>query len=308
MKLWLLFTRTLAQLQGPRVFSRLTGPAWDACDGLEPEDVATADGVNVTLDALAEAFQCEHETELFDALEDTFYGPGRKKAEKLHDHALRVLGDVRELAKQGVRLPDQVQGFLLLRRVNLSTQARIAIMTLAGNSLSFGDVRKACKRYADEFLQDPKEHDTRGPHTVYVSHARAASVGSEEQEGDSDVESAVAALAGESDIDLEETDVEEILLAYQESRQLRGEQRVNRGYSPVTGHTSGGKPYRVEGRLNIKELISRTRCRIGRESGHWARECPKKGKQMLRDSEEVKTSFFVCSEEITAHQATLGKV
>ena len=41
-KLWLLFTRTAAQLQGPRVLSRLTG-AWDACDGLEPEDVATAD-------------------------------------------------------------------------------------------------------------------------------------------------------------------------------------------------------------------------------------------------------------------------
>ena len=38
-KLWLLFTRTPAQLQGQRVLmSRLTGPAWDACDGLEPED------------------------------------------------------------------------------------------------------------------------------------------------------------------------------------------------------------------------------------------------------------------------------
>ena len=42
-KLRLLFTRTPAQLQGPRVLSRLTGPAWDACDGLEPEDVATDD-------------------------------------------------------------------------------------------------------------------------------------------------------------------------------------------------------------------------------------------------------------------------
>ena len=81
-KLWLLFTRTPAQLQGPRVSSRLTGPAWDACDGLEPEDVATADGVEVIPDTLAEAFQGELETELFDALEDTFHGPGRKKGER----------------------------------------------------------------------------------------------------------------------------------------------------------------------------------------------------------------------------------
>ena len=66
-------------------------------------------------------------------------------------------------------------------------------MTLAGNSLSFSNVRKACKRYADEFLRDPKEHDTRGPHTVYMSQARAACVGPEEQERDSDVETALAA-------------------------------------------------------------------------------------------------------------------
>ena len=43
MKLWLLFTRSPAQLQVSRALSRLTGPAWDACDGLEPEDVATDD-------------------------------------------------------------------------------------------------------------------------------------------------------------------------------------------------------------------------------------------------------------------------
>ena len=100
------------------------------------------------------------------------------------------------------------------------------------------------------------------------------------------METALAALAEESDIDLEETYVQEILLAYKESRQLRGEQRVNRGYRPVTGLTSGG-------RLNIKGLISRARCRICREKGHWARECPNKGKQVPRDGEEAKTSFSV---------------
>ena len=139
--------------------------------------MAAADGVEVILDTLAEAFQGEHETELSDALlEDTFYGPGRKKGERPHDNALRVQSNVRELAKQGARLPDQVQGFLLLRRANLSTQARIAIMTLAGNSLSFGDVRKACKRYAGEFLRDPKEQDTRGPHTQSMCHRQERQV------------------------------------------------------------------------------------------------------------------------------------
>ena len=48
----------------------------------------------------------------------------------------------------------------------------------------------------------------------------------EEQEGDTDVETALAALNADNDTDLEETDVQEILLACKESRQLRGEQRV----------------------------------------------------------------------------------
>ena len=69
-------------------------------------------------------------------------------------------------------------------------------MTLAGNSLSFDDMRKACKRYADEFLRDP---DARGSHTVYVPQAKEASATAEEQEGDTDVETALAALAEESD-------------------------------------------------------------------------------------------------------------
>ena len=116
------------------------------------------------------------------------------------------------------------------------------------------------------FCEIPR-NTTHVGHTAYVHKQKGASVTAEEQEGDSDVETALAALAGESDIDLEETDVQEILLAHKESRQLRGEQRVNRGYRPVTGRTSGGKPHRVEGRINIKELISRTRCRICRGEG-----------------------------------------
>ena len=50
-----------------------------------------------------------------------------------------------------------------------------------------------------------------------------------EQEGDTDAETALAALAEESDIDLEETDAQDTLLAFYGSRQLRttGEPRLH---------------------------------------------------------------------------------
>ena len=47
------------------------------------------------------------------------------------------------------------------------------------------------------------------------------------------------------DIDLEETDVQEILPPYKESRQLRGEHRGDRGYRPVTGQLVGGNRTRL---------------------------------------------------------------
>ena len=69
-----------------------------------------------------------------------------------------------------------------------------------------------------------------------------------------------------------------------------------------------GKPYLVEGRLNIKELISRTRCRICREKGQWARECPNIGRQMPRDGEEAqkRSSLFTLAETTRRH-VTLHK-
>ena len=68
------------------------------------------------------------------------------------------------------------------------------------------------------------EYDVDGSHTAFVSQTKEALI---EQEEDIDLEAALAALELESDTDLEETDVQEIPLAYKESRQLRGEQRVS---------------------------------------------------------------------------------
>ena len=102
-------------------------------------------------------------------------GPAGRRGERLQHYALRVQSNVRELAKQGVRLPDQVQG--------------ISSATSSGPELSgphcHHDTGKQqlvtwrCeegvgKRYADEFLRDPKEHDaTRATENLCVTGKRS---------------------------------------------------------------------------------------------------------------------------------------
>ena len=158
MKLRLFFTRTPVQIQGPRVLSRLTRPAWDAWQRTGTrEDVATADGANAMLDTLAEAFQGEHETELFDALEDTFYGPGRKKGKKLHDYALRVAkqrtgtGQSRStVARSGAGV-----SFVTPSKPEYSSpQSHHDISRITACQLV--DVRKACKSMLMSFSGDPE--------------------------------------------------------------------------------------------------------------------------------------------------------
>ena len=68
------------------------------------------------------------------------------------------------------------------------------------------------------------EYDVDGSHTAYALQAKEAHI---EQEEDIDLETALAALELESDTDLEETDVQEIPLAYKKPRQLREEQEVS---------------------------------------------------------------------------------
>ena len=54
-----------------------------------------------------------------------------------------------------------------------------------------------------------------------MSQAKEPRAVTEEQEGDTDVETALAVLNEDDGTNLEETDVQEILLAHKESRQLR---------------------------------------------------------------------------------------
>ena len=218
------FARTPAQLQGSRVLSRLTGPAWDPCDGVEPEDAATDDGVNVILDTLADAFQGEHEKELLMPWRTLSMD---KQEEGRETPRLRTTGtEQRTRACQARSTAARPRaGIHFTASGEPEHSSPYCHDDAGGQLLVFWRCEEGMQ--AIRRLRDPKEHDAHKSHTVYVSQAKEASVTAEEQDGDTDVETALAALNEDNDTDLGETDVQEIL-SCKESRQLRGEQRVNR--------------------------------------------------------------------------------
>ena len=285
LRLWTKITRTPGHLQGARVWTRLSGRAWEALEALDVEDVEDDGGLEVIVDALDKRLLPEEETEMFDALEEVFYGEARKKGRKWPDHVTRVENSFRRLDRLKVSLPDEVKGFLALRKSGLKPDARVAVLSLTGGSLVMDKVRIALKRYADEYLREPAGSSK----TVYAAQAEdyadedteAFALADEvEKHMEEEIEGALVALNQGPDDDYEEDDAAEILLAYKEARRGLQDHRLGRGYrhGPVAGRTANGRTYKIAGKLNLQELIARTRCKICRVKGHWARDCPNKGK------------------------------
>ena len=53
-------------------------------------------------------------------------------------------------------LPEEVLGWLLLRRSNLSSGSKLSIQAAAGNSLKFNDIERAMRQQEDELLHNEK--------------------------------------------------------------------------------------------------------------------------------------------------------
>ena len=62
-------------------------------------------------------------------------------------------------------LPEEVLGWLLMRRSNLTSQSKLAIQAAAGNSLRFADIERAMRQQEDELLQHERKHGGHGRHS-----------------------------------------------------------------------------------------------------------------------------------------------
>ena len=110
------------------------------------------------------------------------------------------------------RAPAQLQGSHVLRR--LTGPAWDSCDELELEDVDTADGAHMILDTLAEAFQG--EYDVDGSHAAHASQAKEALI-----EQDMDLETALAALELESDTDLEETDVQQITLAYKEPRQLR---------------------------------------------------------------------------------------
>ena len=64
-------------------------------------------------------------------------------------------------------LPEEVLGWLLMRRSGLPSTSKLSIVAASGNSLRFADIEKATRQQEEELLQERQRQPSHRPHRTY---------------------------------------------------------------------------------------------------------------------------------------------
>ena len=144
----LLYTRKL-QLQGRsneaalNILATLEGPSWTQCEDLDLKELEKENGVDVLLQRLDTRWSFDDRVEMPTAFDNFFFRLKRKQGQTLLEYSAEFHQTLREVAKHKITLPDEITGWLMLKRAGLTKEQEHLIQTQIGTSLSLQNVEKA---------------------------------------------------------------------------------------------------------------------------------------------------------------------
>ena len=152
---------------GLAILGTLTGLSWTACESLAdaPDKLEDEDALDKILAILDKRFKYEKVTELPEVFEDYFYKGNRRPKETMFEYIQHIRQSTARISEYNVVLPDEIQGWLLMRRAGLTDEQKSLVMTQCGKDLkmekvcdvlqtTFGQTQVMSERYRRE----PKIH------------------------------------------------------------------------------------------------------------------------------------------------------
>ena len=321
LKIWRHETDVPARKHGAKILRCLTGAAKAVCDEIDVDQLLTEQGADLIISKLKEYYQPHLETSMPKAFEKAVYGEARKNKESFSEFILRQDAAYRELAEEGVKLSDDVKGYVMFRQGNLSQTQEDQVTTWTQGSYDRAAVIKAFRRL------DKVHKEKGGRH--FASYEGDSDGEFVEEDGDSEE----FVYLGEGDLQqvYEEEEIQEALASYQQVRKAIKDQKVSRGYFGPRSNSSaqsssggkGGGKSKISGsikfsgkgggtKVHIDLLKLRPKCARCGQLGHWARECVNepdgRGKKSAGDGSAAKSGFFeICEGEGQHFQVTLGQ-
>ena len=115
------------------LLTSLQGVAWRQVEHQVDKLMEDADGFKKTLELLDAAFRYDARVEMPRALEKFFYTISRKSDQTLLTYVSDHREALREVEKHGIQIPENVSGWLLLRRSGLTTEQKQLIQSRCGD-------------------------------------------------------------------------------------------------------------------------------------------------------------------------------
>ena len=106
------------------LMTSLSGIAWRQIEHLVDKASEAEDGFTLILNELDKTFQYDDQVEMPRAFEKFFYGVSRRDGQTLINYVADHREYLMEVEKHGVKIPDKVSGWLLLRRAGLTMEQK----------------------------------------------------------------------------------------------------------------------------------------------------------------------------------------
>ena len=271
-KLWQWETDVPKLKHAVKILRRLSGAARAAVEEIDVEKLKTETGVDAIVQRLQEHFSPHSEAAMPRAFEKAVYGEARKAKEGFQEFVIRLDHAFKDLADEGVKLSDDVKGYIIFRQSSLTQTQEDQVVTWTQGKYTRDEVVRALRKL------EKVQKDRGGKH--YLQDDAEAFVNEEDwEEVTEGVDSDQFVFVGEGDLDkiYEEEDLHHALATYQQVRKAIRDQKNARGHPVFKGGKSFGKGGkggdRNARRVHVEQLKLRTRCARCGCIGHWAREC-----------------------------------
>eukprot|EP00435_Cladocopium_sp_Y103_P050345 s671_g15.t1 len=305
--LWEYVTDIPKAKRGIKLLQSLSGTARIAVEEMEIDELAGEDGVRNVMRKLEDFYMPHLEVSLPRAFESAVYGSPRSSKESFAEFIARMEKAFVRLEKEGVKLPDGAQGYILYRQSALTESQDQRLLVWSDGKYDKGAIVKSLRKL-DKVIKDSKGK------SHYLDESQVASeehYPTEFDPGMDDDDDPDYIYVAEGDLDhvMDESDVHEALASYQDVRRALKDQQKGRGFygnhkGKGTGAfgKSGGKGKMQ--RVHLEQIKLRTRCHRCKAIGHWARECEGEEKpwssvhgSQSSQSTGSKSGFLVVSHE-----------
>ena len=124
------------------LLTSLTGIAWRQVEHLAETAPDAEDGFEQVLKALDQAFKYDSRVEMPRSLDKYFYGGARRPDQSLLAYCADHREALREVQKHGIKIPPEVDGYILLRRSGLTNEQKQLIQSQVGANMSASKVEE----------------------------------------------------------------------------------------------------------------------------------------------------------------------